>query len=153
MPKLSAGLLPFRRTIVGIEVFLVHPGGPFWKKKDEGAWSLAKGEYESGDDPLAAAQREFTEETSLSAAGGEFLPLGEIRQAGGKFVIAWAFERDFDPAQVKSNTFETEWPPKSGKKQEFPEVDRASWFTIAEARVKILQSQEGFLDRLLERAG
>src|SRR5438067_1634187 len=139
MPKLSAGLLPFRRKADGIEVFLVHPGGPFWKNKDYGAWSLAKGEYESGEDPLTAAQREFDEETGFRAVGGEFLPLGEIRQPGGKVVIAWAFESDFDAAQVRSNTFEMEWPPKSGKKQEFPEVDRASWFTIAEARVKILQ--------------
>jgi predicted NUDIX family NTP pyrophosphohydrolase len=152
MPKLSAGLLPFRRSDDGIEVFLVHPGGPFWAKKDDGAWSLAKGEYESGGDPLAAAQREFKEETGFEAEGGEFVPLGEIRQAGRKVVIAWAFESDFDAAQVRSNTFEMEWPPKSGKKQNFPEVDRARWFTIAEARVKILQSQAGLLDRLLERA-
>lgn len=150
MPKLSAGLLPFRRSAHGLEVFLVHPGGPFWKKKDTGAWTLTKGEYREGEDPLAAALREFQEETGFRAESAEFLPLGEIRQAGGKVVTAWALEKDFDAALAKSNTFEMEWPPKSGKLQTFPEVDRAAWFPLAEARLKMLPSQLGFLDRLLE---
>jgi len=153
MPKLSAGLLPFRRATGGLEVFLVHPGGPFWKKKDLGAWTLPKGEYESGSDPFVAALREFEEETSFRAEGAEFLPLGEIRQPAGKMVTAWAFETDLDPTQVKSNTFEMECPPKSGKVQAFPEVDRAGWFPLAEARIKMLPGQLGFLERLVERAG
>src|ERR1017187_7566529 len=112
MAKLSAGLLPFRRDNGSIEVFLVHPGGPFWKNKDVGAWSLPKGEYEREEEPFAAALREFEEETGFSAGGAEFLPLGEIRQPGGKVIVAWAFEKDFDAALARSNTFEMEWPPK-----------------------------------------
>lgn len=153
MAKLSAGLLPFRRANGSIEVFLVHPGGPFWKNKDLGAWSLPKGEYERGEEPFAAALREFEEETGFHAGGAEFVPLGEIRQAGGKAIVAWAFERDLDPSLARSNTFEMEWPPKSGKVQEFPEVDRAGWFSLAEARIKMLPGQVGFLERLVERAG
>jgi predicted NUDIX family NTP pyrophosphohydrolase len=153
MPKLSAGLLPFRRINGSIEVFLVHPGGPFWMKKDVGAWSLSKGEYEPVEDSFAAALREFEEETGFRADDAEFLPLGEIRQAGGKVVTAWAFETDLDAALCKSNTFEMEWPPKSGKIQGFPEVDRVAWLPLSEARIKMLPGQLGFLDRLIERAG
>jgi predicted NUDIX family NTP pyrophosphohydrolase len=151
MPKLSAGLLPFRRTGGEIEVFLVHPGGPFWKKKDAGAWSIAKGEYESGDDPLAAALREFEEETSFRIESCDCMALGEVRQAGGKLVQAWAVERDLDPAAIRSNTFEMAWPPRSGKMQEFPEVDRAAWFPLPQARIQLLAGQVPFLERLAEQ--
>jgi predicted NUDIX family NTP pyrophosphohydrolase len=145
MPKRSAGILLFRRRPGGIEVLLVHMGGPFWRKKDAGAWSIPKGEYEEGEDPLAAARREFEEETG-SAIEGEFIELPEIRQAGGKLVKAWAVEGDLDPASVRSNTFEMEWPPRSGKVQQFPEVDRAEWFSIGVAREKILRGQAGLLE-------
>jgi predicted NUDIX family NTP pyrophosphohydrolase len=148
MPKLSAGIVLFRRKNRAIEVFLVHPGGPFWKNKDRGAWSIPKGEYEAAEDPLVAARREFEEETGTHAPQGEPLPLGEIRQAGGKLVTAWAIEGDCAAESVRSNLFELEWPPKSGKLQEFPEVDRAGWFGMAEARDKLLPGQHGFLDRL-----
>ncbi|HVY94082.1 MAG TPA: NUDIX domain-containing protein [Bryobacteraceae bacterium] len=148
MKKLSAGLLMFRKRD-GIEVFLVHPGGPFWAKKDEGAWSIPKGEYESGDDPLAAAFREFEEETGFRPEPkGELLALGEVRQPGGKLVTAWAFEGDCDEASIRSNTFSMEWPRGSGRMREFPEIDRAGWFGIEAARKKILKGQIGLLDRL-----
>jgi predicted NUDIX family NTP pyrophosphohydrolase len=147
MAKQSAGLLLFRRRDDGIEVFLVHPGGPFWAKKDAGAWSIPKGEYEDGEDPLAAASREFAEETGITPQG-EPLPLGEIKQAGGKLVKAWALEGDGDASRVKSNTFSMEWPPKSGKMREFPEIDRAGWFTLDEARLKLLPAQAEFINRL-----
>jgi predicted NUDIX family NTP pyrophosphohydrolase len=148
MPKLSAGLLLFRKSSGVIEVFLVHPGGPFWRNKDDGAWSIPKGEHGAGEDPLTVARREFSEELgSLPPAEG-YRPLGEVRQAGGKLVTAWAVEGDFDPARLKSNTFEIEWPPKSGKRASFPEVDRGQWFSLAEAKVKILAGQRSFLDRL-----
>ena len=137
----------FRRREGSLEVFLVHPGGPFWAKKDSGAWSIPKGEYTEGEDPRAAALREFEEETGW-APRGEFLPLGQIRQAGGKIVTAWAFEGDCDPASIRSNTFSIEWPPRSGKAQEFPEIDRAAWFPLEIAREKILKGQTAFLDRL-----
>ncbi len=150
MPKRSAGLLMFRRKRGTLELFLVHPGGPFWRNKDAGAWSIPKGEYEEREDPLSAAQREFAEETSLTPHG-DFIPLGEAQQAGGKFVKAWAFEGDCDPALINSNTFTMEWPPRSGKQVEFPEVDRAGWFAIADARGKILQGQLDLLDRLVEK--
>ena len=122
MPKLSAGLLMFRRRENAVEVFLVHPGGPYWSKKDAGAWTIPKGEYEEPEDPLEAAKREFEEETGI-APRGDFLPLGQIRQAGGKLVTAWAFEADCDASAIRSNTFSLEWPPRSGKMREFPEVD------------------------------
>jgi len=128
-------------------VFLVHPGGPFWSRKDAGAWSIAKGEYEPDEEPLDAARREFREETGFEASG-EFVPLGEVKQAGGKVVAAWAFRGDFDAAAIVSNTFEMEWPPRSGRLREFPEVDRAAWFTLEAARVKMLESQRSFLERL-----
>lgn len=152
MAKRSAGLLLFRRVNGEVEIFLVHPGGPFWAKKDEGAWSLPKGEYSEGENPLLAAKREFQEETGLSV-DGDFIPLGELRQPGGKIVTAWALEEDVDPGLVKSNTFSMEWPPKSGKIQEFPEVNRGGWFTVSGARTKLLKGQIGFVDRLLEKLG
>jgi predicted NUDIX family NTP pyrophosphohydrolase len=149
VPKLSAGLLMFRRRDDRIEVLLVHPGGPFWAKKDLGAWSLPKGEYAEGEDPLAAARREFEEETGVRPEG-EFLSLGQVRQAGGKVVSGWAFEGDLDPASLKSNTFTLEWPPKSGKMRDFPEVDRAGWFSIEESGEKILPGQVGLLEALVK---
>ena len=150
MTKLSAGLLMFRRGGADLQVFLVHPGGPFWKKKDRGAWSIPKGEYDNGEDPLDAAKREFEEETGFKP-DGEFIALGQIRQPGGKVISAWAFEGDCTPETLRSNTFSMEWPPKSGRKQEFPEVDRADWFAFDEARQRILKGQNGFLDRLMAR--
>jgi predicted NUDIX family NTP pyrophosphohydrolase len=149
MKKLSAGLLLFRKKRDGVEFFLVHPGGPFWAKKDSGAWSIPKGEYEPGADPLAAAFREFEEEIGVPPpVKGEPLALGEVRQAGGKVVTAWAFEGDVDEATIRSNTFSMEWPKGSGRMREFPEIDRAGWFGIAEAREKILKGQAAFLDKL-----
>jgi predicted NUDIX family NTP pyrophosphohydrolase len=154
MPKLSAGLLVYRRTEGAPEVLLVHPGGPFWAKKDEGAWSLPKGEYEEGEDPLAVAVREFTEETGADAPDvGAAVPLGEQRQASGKRVRAWAVECDVDVGHVRSNTFSMEWPPRSGRTQEFPEVDRAGWFSMEEGRRKLLRGQVPFLDRLAQLLG
>lgn len=138
MAKTSAGLLLYRRTPRGLEVFLVHPGGPFWAKKDAGAWSIPKGEIAAGEDPLAAAQREFTEETGL-AAHGMFIALDPITQTGGKIVLAWAIEADADPAHIRSNTF-------TFKGRDYPEVDRAAWFSLEEARRKILPSQQALLD-------
>jgi predicted NUDIX family NTP pyrophosphohydrolase len=151
MPKRSAGLLLFRRTSE-IEVFLVHPGGPFWAKKDDGAWSLPKGEYAEEEDALLAAKREFQEETGFRV-DGDFLPLGELKQKGGKMVTAWAVEGDVDAASVMSDTFSMEWPPRSGRIQEFPEVDRAGWFSVAMARGKLLKGQVGFVDRLALKLG
>lgn len=130
-----------------LEVFLVHPGGPFWAKKDLGAWSLPKGEYIQEEDALAAARREFTEETGFPAEG-EFIPLTPLKQSSGKMISAWAFEGDCDPGVVQSNTFTLEWPPRSGKTREFPEIDRAGWFTLEEAKVKIIKGQAGFLEEL-----
>jgi predicted NUDIX family NTP pyrophosphohydrolase len=150
MSKLSAGLLMFRKRGADVQVFLVHPGGPFWKKKDEGAWSIPKGEYDEGEDPLAAAKREFEEETGIKA-NGEFVALGQIKQASGKIIAAWAFEGELSPKATRSNTFSMEWPPKSGRQQEFPEVDRADWFTLEDARKRIVKGQIGFLDRLMVR--
>jgi len=150
MPKRSAGILMYRRAVLGLELLLVHPGGPFWKKRDAGAWSIPKGEYSAGEDPLAVARRESEEEIGARLAG-EFRPLGEVVQKGGKIVAAWAVEGDLDPATIRSNTFEIEWPPKSGRKAAFPEVDRAGWFSPDEAREKILSSQRPFIARLEER--
>jgi predicted NUDIX family NTP pyrophosphohydrolase len=148
--KLSAGLLMYRRRGDAIEVFLVHPGGPFWAKKDLGAWTLPKGEYEPDEEPLAAARREFQEETGFRAQG-KFLELGSIRQKSGKVVIAWAFEGDCDPAQLISNTCEIEWPPKSGIRKEIPEVDRGEWFSLQEANERIRAEQADLLTRLAEQ--
>jgi predicted NUDIX family NTP pyrophosphohydrolase len=146
MAKRSAGILLHRADAA--EVLLVHPGGPFWARRDLGAWSIPKGEVEAGEDPRACALRELEEETGMALALGELLDLGEIRQKGGKVVQAWAAEGDLDPAGVVSNTFELEWPPRSGRIQVFPEVDRAAWFGLAEARERILPAQAAFLDRL-----
>jgi len=147
MAKTSAGLLLFRTRGGELEVLLVHPGGPFWAKKDEGAWSIPKGEINEGEDPLAAARREVQEELG-AAPDGKFIPLAPVRQAGGKVVLAWAIEADIDPAAITSNTFQLEWPPRSGRQQTFPEVDRAAWFTISEARSKILRGQVPLMDAL-----
>ena len=152
MPKRSAGMLMYRRAGARLEVLLVHPGGPFWAKRDLGAWSLPKGEYAAGEEPLAVATREFEEETGARPSG-DFLPLGESVQPGRKIVTAWAVEGDFDVGALKSNLFEMEWPPKSGRKTSFPEVDRAEWFSIEDARKKILRGQGAFLDRLLSALG
>jgi predicted NUDIX family NTP pyrophosphohydrolase len=137
----------FRRRNEILEVFLVHPGGPFFAKKDLGAWSIPKGEIDEGEKPLATARREFEEETGFTAEG-TFLQLTPVTQKGGKVVQAWAFEGDCDPAQMESNSFTMEWPPHSGEQQEFPEVDRAGWFTIEEAGKKINQAQAAFLEEL-----
>jgi len=149
--KTSAGLLLYRRH-AELEVFLVHPGGPFWAKKDAGACSLPKGEIGEGEDPLEAAKREFTEETGLSI-DGKFLPLDPVKQSGGKVVYAWAIEADSDPSQIRSNLFLLEWPPKSGRTQQFPEVDHAAWFNIPEARKRIIPGQIGFLAQLTSLLG
>lgn len=143
----SAGLLMFRR-IAGLEVFLIHPGGPYFRKKDDGAWSLPKGEVEPDEDPLVAARREFVEETGLVVPDDGFVALGEIRQRGGKRVLAWAFEGDCDPRVIVSNAFEIEWPPRSGRRQSFPEADRAEFFTPEIARIKMNVAQAAFIDRL-----
>ena len=142
----------YRKVRGSMEVFLVHPGGPFWAKKDDGAWSIPKGEFEEGEEPLDAAKREFREETGLTAEG-EFQPLKPVRQSGGKTVYAWAVQFDFGTAEVKSNTFSMEWPPRSGKLQEFPEIDRAGWFKINLARRKILIGQLALLDQIEEIVG
>jgi predicted NUDIX family NTP pyrophosphohydrolase len=151
MHKLSAGILLYRRRSRILEVFLVHPGGPYWKNKDLGAWSIPKGEYEANDDPLAAAKREFEEETGFAAPMGEWTSLSEVKLSSGKVVTAWAVEGDCDADAVRSNSFSMEWPPKSGKMQEFPEVDRAGWFALPEAQEKIHPAQLEFLDRLVSR--
>jgi predicted NUDIX family NTP pyrophosphohydrolase len=137
----------YRRRNRHLEVFLVHPGGPFWAKKDLGAWSISKGEYADGEHPLEAARREFQEETGF-AAQGNFLELGTVQQAGGKLVSAWSFEGDCDPGKLSSNRCQVEWPPRSGRLIEIPEVDRGGWFPIDEAKQRILKSQAPFLDRL-----
>lgn len=144
----SAGLLLFRRTPAGMEVFLAHPGGPFWHHRDAGAWTIPKGVAEEGEDTLAAARREFEEETGIYPTG-PFLPLGSIRQKAGKLVHAWAWEGDADPARVSSNTMQTEWPRASGRFITFPEVDRCAWFDPARAREKINPAQAELIDRLL----
>jgi predicted NUDIX family NTP pyrophosphohydrolase len=147
MPRTSAGLLLFRLHEGQLEVLLVHPGGPFWAKKDDAAWSIPKGEIGDGEDALAAARREVQEEIGTSPDGA-FIPLAPVRQPGGKVVRAWAIEADVDPAAITSNTFQMEWPPRSGRQQTFPEVDRAAWFTIPQARSKILRGQLPLLDGL-----
>ena len=137
-----------RRTNNAIEFLLVHPGGPFWKNRDDGAWTIPKGEAQPDEDLLTRARIEFEEELGLKPAG-DFIPLGRIKQKGGKTVHAWAFEGNLPPDfKIKSNTFEIEWPPRSGRRESFPEVDRAAWFTVADARVKILEGQRPLLDRL-----
>jgi predicted NUDIX family NTP pyrophosphohydrolase len=153
MPKRSAGLLLFKHETGELRVFLVHPGGPFWQKRDLGSWSIPKGEYVEGEDARAVALREFEEETGVTPPAGDLLALGEVRQAGGKIVTAWAIEGDIDPEKIVSNTFETVWPPKSGRRETFPEIDRAGWFALAEAREKILDGQRPFLERLAAATG
>lgn len=139
----------YRKPGSGLELLLVHPGGPFWAKKDEGAWSIPKGEYDQGEDPLVVARREFEEETGGATPRGAYLDLGELVQPSRKVITAFAIQGDFDPANLKSNMFEMEWPPKSGRKQSFPEIDRAQWFTPEAARAKILSGQAPFIDRLV----
>jgi len=149
MGKKSAGLLMYRRRNRALEVLLVHPGGPFWAKKDAGSWSIPKGEYTPEEDPFGVAKREFLEETGFEASG-EFKPLTPLRQPSGKIITAWAFEGDCDASSAKSNSFMMEWPPRSGRQQEFPEVDRAEWFSIPMAKEKIIEGQAGFLDELTQ---
>ncbi|HEX5959056.1 MAG TPA: NUDIX domain-containing protein [Hyphomicrobiaceae bacterium] len=151
MPRRSAGIILYRRRAGGLEVLLVHPGGPFWAKKDDGAWSIPKGEYQPGEeDALAAARREFQEETGWPAVGPA-IALGSFRQPSGKIVDAWAIEGDLDPAALKSNTFPLEWPPRSGRMREVPEVDRAEWFAPEAAARKLLKGQRPILEALLCR--
>jgi predicted NUDIX family NTP pyrophosphohydrolase len=153
MPKRSAGLILFKREAGELRVLLVHPGGPFWQKRDRGSWSIPKGEYAEDEDPRTVALREFKEETGVALAPGNFIPLGDVRQAGGKVVTAWALEGEIDPETIVSNTFEMVWPPKSGRRQTFPEIDRAGWFTLAEAADKMLDGQRPFLERLAAAIG
>jgi predicted NUDIX family NTP pyrophosphohydrolase len=150
MPERSAGIVLFRRRGGGPEVLLVHPGGPFFARRDDGAWSIPKGLYEPGEEPLACARREFAEELGSPCPDGPVLELGEIRQSNGKRVTAWAVEGDLDAETITSNSFTLEWPPRSGRTQEFPEVDRAAWFALAAAHRKILAAQAPLLDRLAE---
>jgi predicted NUDIX family NTP pyrophosphohydrolase len=147
----SAGILLHRGEAAGLEVLLVHPGGPIWAKRDLGAWSIPKGEHGPEEDPLAAARREFAEELGLAPPGGEAVDLGEVRQKSGKLVRAWALAGDIDASTVSSNSFTMQWPPRSGTMREFPEVDRAQWFSIEQARAKLNAAQVELLDRLVER--
>lgn len=150
MAKQSAGLLLYRLGKAGPEFFLVHPGGPFWAKKDDGAWSIPKGETDPGEELLTAAKREFKEETSF-AIDGEFMPLGAFKQPGGKTVFAWAVEGDCDAAAVRSNLCTIEWPPRSGRRRDIPEIDRAGWFDAETARRKILPGQKSIIEALLQK--
>jgi predicted NUDIX family NTP pyrophosphohydrolase len=148
--KRSAGILLHRSGPDGVEVLLVHPGGPYWAKKDAGAWSIPKGEYEDGEDAFSAALREFEEETGSALSADDAVELGSIRQKGGKEVTAWGVAGDLDPASVHSNTFTMQWPPRSGREAEFPEVDRAEWFGAEAAREKLVPAQVALLERLLQ---
>jgi len=148
--RMSAGLLLYREKAGCVDVLLVHPGGPFWERKDDGAWSIPKGEFGDDEEPLEAARREFAEEIGIRP-DGLLTPLDPLRQPSGKVVFAWAINFDFDPRLLKSNTFSMEWPPKSGVQQEFPEVDRAAWFDLKTAKNKILKGQAPFLDQLIEK--
>ena len=150
MPTKSAGILPFREVSGRLEVLLVHPGGPLWAGKDEGAWSIPKGEFGGDEEPLVAAKREFEEETGFTP-DGEMIPLQTLRQPSGKLIYAWAMKCDVDPAGLRSNTFSLEWPPKSGRYREFPEIDRAAWFPVEAAGRKILKGQAAFLVHLQEK--
>ena len=151
MVKHSAGILMYRSRGDSLEVLLVHPGGPYWAKKDDGAWSIPKGEFNiEEEDPLKTAKREYKEETGFDIEGS-FTPLDTLKQKSGKIVHVWAIEGDCDAAEIKSNTFMMEWPPRSGKQQEFPEVDRGDWFNIETAKIKLLKGQVGFIDRLLDK--
>jgi predicted NUDIX family NTP pyrophosphohydrolase len=148
-PPPSAGLLLYRAAAGGTQVLLAHMGGPLWARKDAGAWSIPKGEYGPDEAPLDAARREFTEEIGTPPPAGEPLPLGSVRQRNGKIVTAWALPGDLDVTTVVSNTFEMEWPPRSGRRQQFPEIDRAAWFDVPAARTRIVAAQAEFLDRLV----
>src|SRR5258705_251528 len=150
MPKQSAGILLYRIRNKTLELFLVHPGGPFFAKKDHGAWSIPKGEFENDEEPLAAATREFKEETGMELSG-EFIQLGSIKQKSGKIVYAWAVEGDIDPEKIKSNSFEIEWPPKSGKMKRFPEIAKAAWLNLNEAIVKINSGQLALIKELEDK--
>ena len=150
MAKKSAGLLLYRNESGTLEVFLVHPGGPFWARKDSGSWSIPKGEFVEGEEPLDAARREFEEETGFTAAG-EFTELKPLKQPSGKVIYAWAVKGDCDASEIRCNTFSMEWPPRSGQQQEFPEVDRAGWFELDAAKVKLLKGQIGFLEQLEQK--
>jgi predicted NUDIX family NTP pyrophosphohydrolase len=150
MAKRSSGILLYRGAGPSLEVLLVHPGGPFWAKKEDGAWSIPKGEHDAEEEALAAALREFEEETGSKPEPGELEDLGTVRQKSGKTVQAWALEGDLDADAIRSNTFTMEWPPRSGRQSEFPEVDRAAWFAIDEARERINPAQAAFLDRLID---
>ncbi|RPJ78579.1 MAG: NUDIX domain-containing protein, partial [Alphaproteobacteria bacterium] len=152
MSKKSAGILAYREEAGYLKVLLVHPGGPFWAKKDEGAWSIPKGEFEDNEEPFAASKREFEEETGFPP-DGEMIPLEPARQPSGKVIYAWAMKCQLDSSKLKSNTFTMEWPPKSGRYQEFPEIDRADWFTLQEAKHKLLKGQTAFLVQLQEKLG
>lgn len=152
MKKESAGILLYRRVPSALQVLLVHPGGPFWARKDLGAWSIPKGEVAADEDKLSAARREFREEMGAEVEG-DFVPLTPVRQRSGKIVSAWAVSGDFDPSRVRSNTFLLEWPPRSGTMAEFPEVDRAAWFAMEEARAKILPAQVPLLEELVSLVG
>ncbi len=149
MPKLSAGLLLYRVRDDVVEVLIGHPGGPFWARKDDGVWSIPKGEYDDGEDPWAAGQREFEEEIGLPPPSGPRIELPPLKQPSGKIVTAFAVRGDLDLADAHSNTFELEWPKGSGRMQAFPEVDRVDWFPVAQARIKLLKGQRPFLDRLM----
>jgi predicted NUDIX family NTP pyrophosphohydrolase len=155
--KLSAGLLLYRcvnqDNAIVLEVLLAHMGGPLWARKDDGAWSIPKGEYEPGEDPFAAAKREFEEELGTAPPSVVYRDLGSLSQPGGKLVTAWAAEADFDAAGAVSNTFELEWPPRSGQMRSFPEIDKASWFTVEVARVKLVRGQQELIDRLIHMVG
>ncbi len=153
MAKLSAGIMLYRKTPQGFEVLLVHPGGPFWAKKDAGAWSMPKGEFEEGEQPLVAAKREFAEEIGASAPDGEYHYLGETKQSSGKIVHAYYLAADFNLEKFHSNMFEMEWPPQSGQKQEFPENDKAAWVPLGQARQKLVKGQVGFVEALATRLG
>lgn len=153
MARQSAGILLFRHTDDALQVLLAHMGGPFWSKKDERAWSIPKGEIEPNESLEAAARREFAEELGLAVPDGVLAPLGEVKQSGGKIVTAWGLEADLDPTSIVPGTFEMEWPPGSGRPQQFPEIDRAGWFDVVTARRKIVAGQEPFLDRLEDLIG
>lgn len=150
MPKRSAGILLYRRRGEELEVLIAHMGGPFWARKDEGAWTIPKGEYGPGEDALEVARREFAEELGSPPPDGEVIPLGEVKQSGGKSVVAWGLEGDFDVASLRSNTFEAEWPKGSGSFREFPEIDRAEWVDPETARRKLVGAQALFVDRLTD---
>ena len=149
MPRTSAGLLLYRRRGLALEVLIGHMGGPFWARKDEAAWSVPKGEYEAGEEAFAVALREFEEELGSPVPAADFLPLGEVTQSGGKLLTVWAAEGDLEAAAAHSNTFPLEWPPRSGRIQEFPEIDRAAWVPVDEARTKLVRGQVPLLDRLI----